>query len=366
MVQQEIRSGHPYFMYDAICSQPSAIARVLEVHSDSAREVAARLAEVRHLYLVGIGTSWHAALVAEHWFRHFSPSKPVVEAWHSFEFVSYPPPLNADSAVIVISHRGTKRYSYEALEMAKKRRALTVAISSTNPGPRIKKGDILLQTVEQERSAAFTVSYTTALTMLGMLAANMAAVRGDAEGPAELRQLSFVPSAIAEVLELQDQVKQAAQRFRNRKRFLFTGWGPNTATAYEAALKMKETSYTSTEGFQVEQILHGPFVGTDRGCMLTLIAPLGPGHQRSVDIGRAAKELGVPVWSLVQEDDRELNDLSAEFFAMGDLPELWTPLVYVVPLQLFTYFIALHKECNPDVFHQDDPRHIAARRHYSL
>ena len=366
MVQQETRSGHPYFMYDAISSQPSAIAKVLENHSDSARDVATRLADMRHLYVVGIGTSWHAALVAEHWFRYFSPTTPVVQAWHSFEFVAYPPPLNADCAVIIISHRGTKRYSYEALELAKERGALTVAISSTNPGPRLQAADIMLQTVEQERSAAFTVSYTTALTVLGMLAANMAAVRGDAEGPAELRQLGYIPSAIKEVLELQDQVKHAAERFRNRRRFLFTGWGPNTATAYEVALKMKETSYTSTEGFQVEYLLHGPFVATNRGCMLTLIAPLGPGHQRSVEIGRAAKELKLPVWSLVQEDDRELNDLSAEFFAMGDLPELWTPLVYIVPLQLFTYFIALHRECNPDVFHQDDPRHASARVHYTL
>ncbi len=70
--QPEIRQGHPYFMYDAILSQPEAMAEMLAQHSATTREVAAMLATKRRLYIVGIGTSWHAVLVAEHWFRHFA------------------------------------------------------------------------------------------------------------------------------------------------------------------------------------------------------------------------------------------------------------------------------------------------------
>ena len=364
--QQEIRSGHPYFMYDAMHQQPEAITRMLETHSQQAKEVASRLAEKRRVYIVGIGTSWHAALIGEHWFRHFALGTPEVQAWHSFEFVAYHPPLDEDCAAIIVSHRGTKTYSFQALELAKERGALTVAITSTNPGPRILASDILFHTIEQERSAAFTVSYTTAMTVLGMLAAQLGILVGGPTSAEELRQLERVPEAVKDVLQRQQLIQSTVERFQDRERYLFTGWGPNTATAYEIALKMKETSYTSTEGFQVEQILHGPFVGTSEGCLLTLIAPPGLGYQRSLDIANAAKELGTPTWALVQNGDEDLSTLATETFTLSAVPELWNPLVYVVPLQLFTYFVALARECHPDVFHLNDPRFAAARTHYSL
>ena len=93
-----------------------------------------------------------------------------IQSWHSFEFCAYPPELGADDAVIVISHRGTKTYSYLALEMAKASGAYTVSITSTDPGPRIQVSDVVINTVEPERSAAFTISYTSAMTVLALLA----------------------------------------------------------------------------------------------------------------------------------------------------------------------------------------------------
>ena len=107
-LQQEVRQGHPYFMYDAITGQPEAMSRMLDTHRAAAREVAASLAAKRNIYIVGIGTSWHAVLVAEHWFRRFAGPHVQVQGWHSFEFCGYPPPLGPDDAVIIISHRGTK------------------------------------------------------------------------------------------------------------------------------------------------------------------------------------------------------------------------------------------------------------------
>ena len=167
MVQQEVRQSHPYFMYDSIHQQPSAMTAMLERHGQGAKEIASLLGQKRRIYLVGIGTSWHAALTAEHWFRHFAAGQPEVQAWHSFEFASYPPPLGPDDAAIIISHRGTKTYSFESLNVARARGALTLAVTSTDPGPRIMEANIKLHTVEPERSAAFTVSYTSAMAVAG-------------------------------------------------------------------------------------------------------------------------------------------------------------------------------------------------------
>ena len=88
--QPEIRQEHPYFMYDAIIGQPEAMAAMLDRHAAAAREVAAALATRRNIYIVGIGTSWHAVLVAEHWFRRFAGPNIQVQGWHSFEFLRLP------------------------------------------------------------------------------------------------------------------------------------------------------------------------------------------------------------------------------------------------------------------------------------
>ena len=365
--QQEIRQAHPYFMHDAITGQPEAMARMLEQHSVAAREVAAVLATKRHIYIVGIGTSWHAVLVAEHWFRRFAGPNIQVQGWHSFEFCGYPPSLGPEDAVIIISHRGTKTYSFLALELAKETGAYTVAVTSTDPGPRLHVADVFFHTVSPERSSAFTISYTTALTVLALLASELgAALSGDGETAQLKDRLLDVPGAVADVLDRERDIANVVGQYGDKQRFISVGWGPNTANAYEVALKIKETSASDCEGLQVEQLLHGPFCSVDDRCLVTLIAPPGPGYQRFLDIARASAAAGAPVWALVQEGDEELSSLATASFPMKPLPELWSPLACVVPLQLFTYHLALHRGKHPDLFQQDNPRQAAARAHYNL
>ncbi len=366
-LQQEIRQAHPYFMYDAITGQPEAVARMLDRHADGAREVAAALATKRNIYIVGIGTSWHAVLVAEHWFRRFAGPNIQVQGWHSFEFCSYPPPLGPEDAVIIISHRGTKTYSFLALELAKEKGAYTVAVTSTDPGPRLRVADVSLQTVSPERSSAFTISYTSALTVLAMLASELGTALGRNGDVADLKdELLEVPDVVADVIHRQQDIADVVEQFGDKQRFISVGWGPNTANAYEVALKIKETSASDCEGLQVEQLLHGPFCSVDEDCLVTLIAPPGPGYERSLDIARASAAAGAPVWALVQEGDEELSSLATASFAKKPLPELWSPLACVVPLQLFTYYLALHRGRHPDLFQQDNPRQAEARTHYGL
>jgi len=365
--QREVRRGHPYFMYDAIQQQPQAIEDMLRKHATGAAEVAASVARRRRLYLVGIGTSWHAALVAEHWFRRFAARSPEVQAWHSFEFCAYPPPLDDGDAVIVISHRGTKTYSFLALETAKARGAYTVSITSTDPGPRIQVADAVFNTVEQERSAAFTVSYTSALAVLALLATALGAwTDSSGELPRLRAELEEVPMKAAQALARQGAVQKAVRRFQNRGRFICVGWGPNTANAYEVALKIKETSAADSEGLQVEQILHGPFCSVDQHCLVTLIAPPGPGYERAMNIARASLEVGAPVWALVPEGDSLLSGVATEFLALPPVAELWSPFLYVLPLQLFTYYLAVARGTHPDLFQQDNAKQAAARRRYEL
>lgn len=351
------RRAHPYHMYDAIMSQPDAVAAVIAGQRERCAEVGALLAGKRRICIVGIGTSWHAALVG----RSIMAAGPEVIAYNSFEFCAAPPPLTPDDAVIVISHRGTKRSSYEALDYAVARGAGTVAITAADPGPRILAADAGIRTVAQEVSAAFTVSYTTALTALAMLAFALAGrlYAGD-NGLAEL------PGRIAQILDAADAVSDIVAEHRNRRRFISAGWGANRANAYEVALKIKETSRADCEGFQIEQLLHGPFCALDADCLLTLIAPDGADRGRAGDVARAAAALGMPVWALANGPGAELTAAGARLFRLPDCPAALMPIASVVPLQLFAYHLALARGRHPDLFQQDDPRQAAARAHYDL
>jgi glucosamine--fructose-6-phosphate aminotransferase (isomerizing) len=365
--QAEIRQGHPYFMYDAITGQTGAMQQMLDRHGVAAKEVAAVLAGKRHIYIVGIGTSWHAVLVAEHWFRRFAGANIQVQGWHSFEFCGYPPPLGPKDAVIIISHRGTKTYSFMALDLAGERGAYTVAVTSTAPGLRLQVADTSFHTVSPERSSAFTISYTTALTVLALLASELgAALSGGGETEQLKDRLMDIPNAVADVIDRERDIASVVEDYGDLQRFISVGWGPNTGNAYEVALKIKETSASDCEGLQVEQLLHGPFCSVDDRCLVTLIAPPGPGYERSLDVAEASAAAGAPVWALVQEGDEDLSSLATASFAMKPLPELWSPLAWVVPLQLFTYHLALYRGKHPDLFQQDNPQQAAARVHYNL
>ena len=365
--QPDTRHEHPYHMHDAIIGQPQAIRDMLGKHPAQIEEVAEIAARSRRLHLVGIGTSWHAALVAESWFRRLVGESIQVLAWHSFEFYTAPPRLTADDTVIIISHRGTKTYSFLALEMAKAAGACTVCVTSTGPGPRVQAADVMLQTVEPERSAAFTISYPPALSVLAMLAQEMGKHAAEYEGLDALRDgLGDVPGHIDKVLARAGEIAQTVGRFQNQRRFICAGWGANAASAYEVALKIKETSACDSEGLHIEQLLHGPFCSVGPECLMTLIAPPGAGYERALNVARASVEVGDPVWALVQGGDSELSGLATETLAMPPVADMWSPLVYVVPLQLFTYSLALARGRHPDLFQQDNPRQAAARKHYDL
>lgn len=353
------RPGHPYYMHDAIYAQPGAIRLVLRNNAEALKAAAAHLRTLERVFLSGIGTSWHACLVGELLLSQIGRLGHRVRAFHSFEFKNYWPDPDPKTGVIVVSHRGTKRFSLEALQKAKAGGGVGVVITGTGSGEGLKIADYLLTTVEQESSAAHTISYTTALSLLTALAAE---IGGDQE---TTHALEAIPDQTAYLLG-QESWEELAARFSDRRRYYFIGGGPNTATAYEAALKMNEANYTTALGLNCEQVLHGPWAAMEASDVVVLIAPPGPSYDRCLALAQAAKEIGTPVVGIVEEGDTELSARCVETIALPPIPELLTPILAVVPLQLFTYHLALRRGCNPDTMRSDQPAHGRARAGFSL
>lgn len=365
MPQSTTRGGHPYHMYEGIQVQPASVAEVLQVNISQLAAAADLFGQLRSLYLCGIGTSFHAALMGEYLVQLLTEYDLQAQAVHSFEFVRYPPPIRDGTGVLVVSHRGTKNYSLQALDRGNMHRAPTVTITGKGSGEGIHKARIVMITVEQEISAAHTKSYTAALALQAALAVRLGQKLGKDVGAAE-EQLAGIPARMEGALRAEAQVGEIARSLTGKEFIIFVGGGPNAATAYEAALKMKETNYTPCEGLQVEQFLHGPLAGLSDKMAVWVIAPPGPSYERCLDIVGAANAIGATTIALTQEGDQDLARTATHAICLPAVAEAFSPLVYVIPLQLFCYHLALAKGANPDTFHLDDPPHQQARKHYSL
>src|SRR5579875_3756487 len=163
------RTHHPFHMYEAIQAQPEAVAECLARHRETAPALAQELSRRARLLLAGIGTSFHAAVVGEYLFRLASSHRVDARAVHSFELVHYGR-VSPGDALVVLSHRGTKTFSIEALEAGARQGILCVAVTGRGHGPSMAQAAVVLETVPQEVSAAHTVSYTAALATLALVA----------------------------------------------------------------------------------------------------------------------------------------------------------------------------------------------------
>ena len=359
MTLSERRTGHPYHMHDAIMAQPESIARVISEEGENISAVAELVRGSSRVHVVGIGTSWHAALIGEHLLRTVG-NREDARAWNSFEFYTRPPSLGDDDAVIVLSHRGTKTYSARSLEHANGAGAKIALLTGIGSDARRELANAVVETSFPDPSSAFTVSHTAAITALTMLAVELSS-----QDAAET--LAGLPDLVQETLSSESAVREWAVESADVQRFYFVGTGENASTAYEAALKMKEANYTTTEGLHLEQYLHGPFVSTDEGCLVTFIAPPVEGPEdRTVDIIRAATEVGSRTAAILQTGDESRAPLVDTVISVPECDETFSPIVYLAPLQLLTYWLALELGHNPDTFRLDDPRHLAAREHYTL
>src|SRR5215470_15770484 len=254
-------------MYQTMHRQPADLRRLLDSGWGPAHEAAGLLAPANRLFIVGVGTSYHAALVGEWLFRAMGRDARAVL---SFDFAAYPAlhPLRPDDAVIVMAHSGTKTYTMHALERARARGVTAISVGSLtaeHPG-----SQLVLRTVERERSAAFTASHSAAMFVLAQLAVAL----GDhdrGQGVAGLRRaLEGLPAQVEAVLAREDEILDVSG-VAARRQVYATGAGPNAATALEAVIKAREAATGKIDALPLEQFLHGPLVTVDAGDLAILV-----------------------------------------------------------------------------------------------
>jgi glutamine---fructose-6-phosphate transaminase (isomerizing) len=353
---EERREGHPFHMYDAILSQPEAFASVLAKNEAAVDEFAAGTSSCGRLFIVGIGTSYHAARIGEHLFREYGGGIDV-RAVHSFDFALYGPDLAPGDCVVGVSHRGTKRYTAQALRRAREAGCRTALV--TGEGTVSVEAGAVFRTVAQERSSAHTVSCTTAVAVLAHLAWRVGYHRTGSEAVGEELLREYLPAALREALGAEERVEQLAREHVRRRRIWLLGGGPSAVTAEEVALKIKETSYLQAEGMSTETMLHGPFQCVEAEDLFVLVAPSGAAQERTLEVAELVDEVG---GACLIVGDGAVDPLRERRRLLGvpGVPEPLSALTCLVPLQLFAYYLALARSTNPDSFRAEDPRFARA------
>ena len=349
-MQNERRTEHPFHMYDAILAQPEAFARAVGRNEERAESFAAEAADGRRLFLAGLGTSYHAAQVGEHLMGAYGGGVDA-RAVSSFDLALYGPELAPDDTVVAVSHRGSKRYTALALDRAREAGCRTALVTGEG-GSGARRADAVFETVAQERSSAHTVSYTGAIGMLSLLAGRIGRHRSGGETlPAGLLE-EEIPAALRASLETEGRAQGLAREHAGGRRIWLLGGGPSAVTAREVALKIKETSYLQAEGMPTETMLHGPFQCAESDDLFVLVTPSGAARERTLEVAELAGEIGAP--SVV------VGDRAGDAVDVPAVPEPFSALTCLVPLQLFAYHLALARGTNPDSFRAEDPRFARA------
>jgi glucosamine--fructose-6-phosphate aminotransferase (isomerizing) len=340
-------------MYQTMHRQPDDVRRLLETGWPAAQEAAERLAAARRVFTVGIGTSYHAALVGA-WLLRAAGCD--ARAMSSFDFACYPESveLASDDAVIVMAHSGVKRFSADSLARAEAAGVTRVSVGSLTAEH--AGSQQILRTVERERSAAFTASHVAAMTVLAQIATVLGDSRQAAATTAFRAALHALPDQIADVLARADDVLPIAREGISR-RIYAAGAGPNEATALEAVIKVREAAQGWIDGLALEQFLHGPLIAVNADDLVVLVNVPGRASERTEQVARVLEGFGARLW-LIGAGISEVP--SARIFPLPAVTELISPLLAVVPVQLLAYHMAALKGIHPDLFRRDEERYAAA------
>ena len=351
-------------MYQTMQRQPADIQRLLDEGWGPAEEAASRLANARRVFVTGIGTSLHAAMVGAWLLRAAGADARAVP---SFDFALYPDsyPLTADDAVVVMAHTGVKTYSAVAMQRANEAGATVLSVgsrSAEHPG-----SGLILRTVEREQSAAYTSSHLAAMTVMAQAATALGEERGAPGVGGFRRALHRLPDEIAGVLAREAEIQQVAEDALEEiqpvaedapdRQVYAIGAGPNEATALELVIKAREAAYVPIDALHAEQYLHGPMVAFNEGDLLVAVNVPGNSFERVSAICAVAVAMGGEVWAVGSP-----AGFSADVgvFALPDLPEMISPLLAVVPMQMLAYTMAVLRGTHPDTFRRDDERYKGA------
>ncbi|MDE2511477.1 MAG: glutamine--fructose-6-phosphate transaminase (isomerizing), partial [Elusimicrobia bacterium] len=357
------KGGYRHFMLKEINEQPMSCEDTMRGRLFPLKGVLERdcgmnadiLKNTRAIHMIACGTAYHACLVGQYWFETLVGVPTRVETASEFRYRETT--IGPDDLVVAISQSGETADTLAAVKIAKEKGAKVLAVCNTVGSALTRTADWTLYShCGPELGVASTKAFIGQLTALAVLVLHAAMGRGamsETQGRAFVEDLVKIPGLIRAALKLDKQVLAIARKFAKKEHFLFIGRYVNFPIALEAALKLKEISYIHAEGYAAGELKHGPIALIDTEMPVVVIATKSHVLDKTMSSLEEVKARGAQLIVLATEGFGDFKDVE-NVLRLPAVPELLSPIVNIVPLQMLAYHISDLRGCDVD-----QPRNLA-------
>jgi glucosamine--fructose-6-phosphate aminotransferase (isomerizing) len=331
-------------LHSEISEQPACLERLLKSQRKTAEDIARAIQsrDIRFAFLAARGTSDNAGRYANYLWGAMN-SLPLALATPSlFTYYQQPPHLQ-NALVVGVSQSGQSPDVVGVVEEGKRQGNLTLAITNEPNSPLARAADFLLHIkAGPEKAVAATKTYTTELMAIAMLSSALT------EDALRWKDLEQIPGWVNKVLQQEKVIEPAAQRYRYMEQCVVLGRGYNYATAFEWALKLKELTYVEAEPYSSADFQHGPVAMVARGFPVMAVAPEGKVLDSMLKLLTHLQKDLLAELVLISNVPRALEMAQVPFTLPEDVPEWLSPIVSIIPAQLFSYYLTLAKGYDPE------------------
>ncbi|WP_292658419.1 glutamine--fructose-6-phosphate transaminase (isomerizing), partial [Mesorhizobium sp.] len=357
------KGNRRHFMEKEIHEQPEVISHTLANYLDFVGGVSKPLdlpfnfAEINRLAISACGTAYLAGLIGKYWFERYARLPVDIDVASEFRYREMP--LSKNDAAFFISQSGETADTLASLRYCRKAGMKIGAIVNVRESTMARESDVVLPTLAgPEIGVASTKAFTCQLSVLASLAVRAGVARGTISKEQEktlVRALSEAPRYANQVLKLEEQIERIARELSRYKDVLYLGRDTNFPLAMEGALKLKEISYIHAEGYAAGELKHGPIALIDENMPVIVIAPHDRIFEKTVSNMQEVAARGGKIILITDSKGAALTSVKTmETIVLPDVPEIISPIIYALPIQMLAYFTAVFM--GTDV---DQPRNLA-------
>ena len=363
-IDQIGKSGYPHYMLKEIFEQSNTIrdafrGRLIssegKVRLGGLVDVEDRLVNADRIIFLACGTSWHAALIGEYLIEEYC--RIPVEVEYASEFRYRNPIIGKNDVIISISQSGETADTLAALREGKHKGALTLGVVNSvgSTIARETEAGVYLH-AGPEIGVASTKAFTSQVTVLLQIMLLLARKRSMSviQGQQIIDELMKVPEKVEEIMSQSHIIEDIADKYKDKRNFLYLGRGINFPVALEGALKLKEISYIHAEGYPAAEMKHGPIALIDDEMPVVFIATNDLIYDKVMSNLEEVRARKGKVIAIANQGDEKIASLSDHVIYLPRVSEALIPLLTVIPLQLLAYYVAVKRGCDVD-----QPRNLA-------
>lgn len=361
-IEQAEKCGYPHFMLKEIYEQPEAVRETIKkrVHNGKADFsdifTFEDIQNINKIYIVACGTAYHAGLIGQFALQKTAGVDSSSEVASEFRYSDHF--IDEKTMAIFVSQSGETSDTLAAMKEAKKKGALTVAVTNVVGSTISREADKVIYTMAgPEIAVASTKAYVTQITVFYLLALYIAELRNyisEETYKNYLNEIENIPEKIKSVLENHEIIKETAEFFKDKTNGFYIGRGLDYKTALEGSLKIKEVSYIHTEAFPSGELKHGTIALIEDGTPVVVIATQKNLIEKSVSNIKEVKARGAYIITIGYENCENLKEVSDKFISIPDCNDIFAGFLSVIPLQLLAYYTSTAKGIDVD-----KPRNLA-------